>query len=83
MTEQQTNQQSQQQLPRIEPSQAVQTELATLNVRYRDMQETMSRLITMLAAENAELKTENDTLKNQLSKLQTQNDTETTQTSRL
>jgi regulator of replication initiation timing len=65
MTQQQTNQQPPQQ-PRFEPSQAVQEELATLNVRYRDMQETMSRLISMLAAENAELKTENAALKNQL-----------------
>ena len=65
MTEQQVNQQPPQQ-PRIEPSPHVQTELATLNVRYRDMQETMSRLITMLATENAELKAENTALKNQL-----------------
>jgi regulator of replication initiation timing len=77
MTEYQTNQQSLQQQPRFELSQQVQAELATLNVRYRDMQETMSRLITMLAAENAELKTENATLKNQLASLQTQNNTET------
>jgi len=63
MTETQTNQQQRQ--SRFEPSQAVQTELATLNVRYRDMQETMGRLITILAAENAELKTENATLKKQ------------------
>ncbi|MDR2202795.1 MAG: hypothetical protein LBE76_00505, partial [Nitrososphaerota archaeon] len=62
---QQTNQQLPQQ-PRIEPSPQVQAELATLNVRYRDMQETMSRLITILATENAELKTENVALKNQL-----------------
>ncbi|MCL2135613.1 MAG: hypothetical protein FWH37_08765 [Candidatus Bathyarchaeota archaeon] len=62
MTEQQVNQQQ----PRFEPSPQIQVELATLNVRYRDMQETMSRLITMLAAENTELKTENATLKNQL-----------------
>ncbi|MDR2707138.1 MAG: hypothetical protein LBB87_00100 [Nitrososphaerota archaeon] len=76
MTQQQTNQQSPQP-PRFELSQAVQAEFATLNVRYRDMQETMSRLITMFAAENAELKTENATLKNQLAVLQTQNNTET------
>ncbi|MCL1970139.1 MAG: hypothetical protein FWF66_01565 [Candidatus Bathyarchaeota archaeon] len=44
----------------------MQAELAVLNVRYCDMQETMSRLITMLVAENVELKTENATLKNQL-----------------
>jgi regulator of replication initiation timing len=62
MTEQQINQQQ----PRFEPSPQIQAELATLNVRYRDMQETMSRLITILATENAELKTENTTLKNQL-----------------
>ena len=66
MTEQQTNQQPPQQQLRFEPSQQVQSELATLNVRYRDLQETMSHLITMLATENAELKTENATLKNQI-----------------
>ena len=66
MTEQQTNQQPPQQQLRFEPSQQVQSELATLNVRYRDLQETMSHLITMLAIENAELKTENATLKNQI-----------------
>jgi|GEM_PF-3364464 len=76
MTEQQTHQQPQQQSPHIELSQAVQAELATLNVRYRDMQETMSRLITIFAAENAELKTENTNLKNQLITLQAQNNTE-------
>jgi regulator of replication initiation timing len=75
MTEQQRPPQSLQQ--HFEPSPQVQAELATLNVRYRDMQETMSRLITMLVAENAELKTENNTLKNQLTTLQTQNNTET------
>jgi regulator of replication initiation timing len=64
MTQHQTNQQSPQQ-SRFELSPQVQAELATLNVRYRDMQETMSRLITMLVAENVELKTENATLKNQ------------------
>jgi hypothetical protein len=64
MTEQQTNQQSSlHQQVRFEPSQA---ELATLNIRYRDMQETMSRIITILATENNELKTENATLKNHL-----------------
>jgi len=66
VTEQQTNQQPPQQQLRFEPSQQVQSELATLNVRYRDLQETMSHLITMLATENAELKTENATLKNQI-----------------
>jgi hypothetical protein len=76
MTQQQTNQQSPSQQARFEPSQAVQAELATLNVRYRDMQETMSRLITMLATEIAELKNENTTLKNQLIALQTHNNTE-------
>jgi regulator of replication initiation timing len=75
MTEQQTYPQSSQQ-PRFEPSPQVQAELTTLNVRYRDMQDTMSRLISMLVAENTELKTENTTLKNQLSTLQTQNNTE-------
>jgi len=76
MTEQQTYQQSPQQ-SRFEPSPQVQAELATLNIRYRDMQETMSRLITMLATENAELKNENTLLKNQLVSLQTSNNTET------
>jgi regulator of replication initiation timing len=77
-TQQQTNQQQPpQQQPRFEPSPQVQAELVTLNVRYRDMQETMSRLITILTAENAELKTENTALKNQLTTLQTQNNTET------
>ncbi|MCL1971299.1 MAG: hypothetical protein FWF66_07605 [Candidatus Bathyarchaeota archaeon] len=66
MTEQQTQHGSQQQQPRFEFSQQIQAELATLNVRYRDMQETMSRLITILVTENAELKTENAALKNQL-----------------
>jgi regulator of replication initiation timing len=66
MTEQQTDQQLSHQQSRFEPSPQVQAELAVLNVRYRDMQETMSRLITMLVAENVELKTENATLKNQL-----------------
>jgi regulator of replication initiation timing len=67
LTEQQTYQQSspQHQL-RLEPSPQVQAELTTLNMRYRDMQDTMSRIITMLVAENVELKTENTTLKNQL-----------------
>jgi regulator of replication initiation timing len=64
------------QQPRLEPSPQVQAELTTLNVRYRDMQDTMSRLITMLVAENTDLKTENTALKNQLSSLQTQNNTE-------
>jgi regulator of replication initiation timing len=62
---------------RFELSQVVQAELATLNMRYRDMQDTMSRLITMLAAENAELKAEVTNLKNQLLALQTQSSTET------
>jgi regulator of replication initiation timing len=74
MTEQQTHYQSSHQ-QRFEPSPQVQSELATLNIRYHDMQDTMSRLITMLVAENAELKTENTTLKNQLAALQTQNNT--------
>jgi regulator of replication initiation timing len=65
VSEQQTNQQPPQQ-PHFEPSPQVQAELATLNVRYRDMQETMSRLISMLVTENVELKAENATLKNQL-----------------
>jgi len=76
MTEQQTNRQLPQQQSHFELSQQVQGELATLNVRYRDMQETMSRIITLLVTENAELKTENATLKNQLTTLQTQNNTE-------
>ncbi|MDR2203830.1 MAG: hypothetical protein LBE76_05990 [Nitrososphaerota archaeon] len=65
MTQQQTNQQSPQH-PLFDPSPQVQAELATLNVRYRDMQETMSRLITMLVTENTELKAENTALKQQL-----------------
>jgi len=76
MTQQQTNQQNPQQ-PRFEPSQAIQAELTTLNIRYRDMQDTMSRLITLLVNENTELKNENTTLKNQLTTLQTQNNTKT------
>ncbi|MCL2642215.1 MAG: hypothetical protein FWD52_01675 [Candidatus Bathyarchaeota archaeon] len=75
MTEQQVHQQSSQQ--RFEPSPQVQAELTTLNIRYRDMQETMSRIITMLVSENADLKTENTTLKNQLATLQTQNNAKT------
>jgi len=74
MTESTNTQQYQQ--PRFEPSPAVQAELATLTVRYRDMQDTMSRITTMLVAENAELKTENTTLKSQLTALQTQTVTE-------
>ena len=76
MTEQYAYFQSPQR-PRLEPSPQVQAELATLNIRYRDMQDTMSHLITMLVAENAELQTENTALKNQLATLQTQNNTET------
>jgi len=75
MTQQQTSQQPPQQQP-FEPSTVVQAELATLNVRYRDMQETMSRLITLLATEIAELKTENTNLKDQIATLQAQNNTE-------
>ncbi|MCL2135886.1 MAG: hypothetical protein FWH37_10165 [Candidatus Bathyarchaeota archaeon] len=70
-------QQSQTQPPPFNLAPEIQAELTTLNVRYRDMQETMSRLITILAAENAELKTENTTLKNQLTILQAQNNVET------
>jgi regulator of replication initiation timing len=65
MTEQQTDHSYHSSSHVLSPPQ-VQAKLATLNVRYRDMQETMSRLITMLVDENVELKTENATLKNQL-----------------
>jgi len=44
------------QQPRIVLSPQVQAELTALNIRYHDLQETMSRLITLLASENAELK---------------------------
>jgi len=61
---------------RVEISPYAQAELTVLNIRYHDLQETMSRLISILVAENAELKTENAALKNQLTALQTQTITE-------
>ncbi|MCL2135878.1 MAG: hypothetical protein FWH37_10125 [Candidatus Bathyarchaeota archaeon] len=56
-------QQSQTQPPPFNLAPKIQAELTTLNVHYRDMQKTMSHLITILTGENAELKTENTNLK--------------------